>query len=170
MFTSPAPKLLLVAYSILAALLLAPSRQSELLAGSIDSAGPRVLEKQTRASVTRDYLQAWQSLALALSDNRPDLLNEYFVGIARDKLADTIREQQNLGIQTIYSDPVHDFEVVFYSPDGLSIQLVDKVECRLEIRDHGRAVGSRQVRSRYVAVMTPTETRWKVRILQAEPQ
>jgi hypothetical protein len=157
MIRSRAPKLLL----LLAALLLAAPARPEV--------GPRVLETQTRASVERDYLLAWQSLGRALSENRPDLLNEYFVGLAKDKLADTIREQQKAGIQTIYGDPTHDFAVVFYSPDGLSIQLLDKVSYRMEVRDHGRALGSGQVSSRYVAVMTPTETKWKVRILQAEP-
>ena len=135
-----------------------------------NSTGPRTLEEQTRSSVVRDYLQAWQSLGGALSENQPDALDESFVGVAREKLADTIREQKRLGIQAAYRDQAHDLDIVFYSPDGLSIQLLDRLEYRLEIRDHGRVVGSRQVRARYVAVMTPTETRWKVRILQAEPE
>ncbi len=162
--------LLRAGYCLLVALLLAAPAQPEVPKRSAEAVGPRMLEEQTRASVERDYLLAWQSLGRALSENRPDLLNEYFVGLAKDKLADTIREQQKSGIQTIYSEPTHDFTVVFYSPDGLSIQFVDSVEYRLEVRDHGRAVGSGEVRSRYVSVMTPTETKWKVRILQAEPQ
>jgi hypothetical protein len=153
-----APRVLL----LLAALLLAaPARPA---------VGPRVLEAQTRASVERDYLLAWQSLTMALSENRPDLLNEYFVGLAKDKLTETIREQRRAGIQTIYGEPAHDFHVVFYSPDGLSIQLLDNAAYSLHVRDHGKAVGSGQVHSRYVAVMTPTETKWKVRILQAQAQ
>ncbi len=164
------PKLLLIGYPILAALLLAAAEPPELPAGAIDSPGPRVLEKQTRASVTRDYLQAWQSLGRAFSENQPDVLSDYFVGVARDKLADTVHQQQNLGIQTVYGEPTHDFEIAFYSPDGLSVQLVDKVAYRLDILDHGRVVGSRQVHARYVAVMTPAENKWKVRVFQAEPQ
>jgi hypothetical protein len=163
-------KLLIIAYPILVALLLAGAEQPKAPVESQNSAGPRVLEEQTRTSVVRDYLQAWQGLDRALSENRPDALDECFVGIAKEKLADTIREQKNLGIQAMYRDQTHDLEVVFYSPDGLSIQLLDKVGYRLEIRDHGRVVGGQQVQSRYVAVMTPTEARWKVRILQAEPQ
>ena len=161
-----APKLLLV----LVGLLLPCLAQTRPPVGSSNSAGPRVLEEQTRASVVRDYLQAWQSLEKALSENQPGALDAYFVGVAKDELADTIREQQNLGIHSSYRDQTHDLEIVFYSPDGLSIQLLDQAGYRLEIQDHGRVVGSQQVRSRYVAVMTPTETKWKVRILQAEPQ
>ncbi len=161
-----APTLLL----ILVALLLPCPAQTKLPVTSGDSAGPRALEEQTRASVVRDYLQAWQSLQKALSENQPDVLAEYFVGIAKDELAETVRQQQSLGIHSSYRDQTHDLEIVFYSPDGLSIQLLDKAAYRLEIQDHGRVVGSQQVRSRYVAVLTPTETKWKVRILQAEPQ
>ena len=146
---------------VIAALMLAASASPEV--------GPRELEAQTRASVERDYRLAWQSLQRALAENRPELLNEYFVGAARDKFTSTIREQRKAGIQAIYSEPSHDFSLVFYSPEGLSIQLLDKVQYTEEVRDHGRTVGSAQVRARYVAVMTPTETKWKVRVLQAEP-
>jgi len=146
---------------LIAAVLFAASARPEV--------GPRTLEAQTRASVERDYRLAWQSLQRALADNRPELLNEYFVGVAKDKFTNTIREQRKAGIQTLYSEPAHDFSVVFYSPEGLSIQLLDNVQYREEIRDHGRSVGSAEVRARYVAVMTPTETKWKVRLLQAEP-
>jgi len=137
---------------------------------SSDSVGPRSLEEQTRTAVVRDYLQAWQSLGKALSENRPDVLGEFFVGAAKDELADTIRQQQGLGMHTSYGDQTHDLQIIFYSPDGMSIQLLDKVEYQLEIRDHGQVVESQQVRSRYLAVMTPTEAKWKVRIFQAEPE
>jgi hypothetical protein len=170
MINSPVPKMLFFVFPVLTALLMSASPQPGPPDEPADSAGPRVLEKQTRASVERDYVQAWRSLGQAFSENRPDLLDGYFVGIAKEKLADAIREQQNLKMQTVYSEPTHDFKIVFYSPDGLSIQLVDKLEYWLDIRDQERVVGRQQVRARYVVVMTPTETRWKVRILQAEPQ
>jgi hypothetical protein len=132
----------------------------------MDSVGPRPVEKQTQSSVVRDYLQAWQALGGAFSQNRADLLDGYFVGIAKEKLADTIREQRTLGIQTAYRDESHDLQVVFYSPEGLSIQLLDHVEYEVEVRDHGKTVGTQHVRTRYVAVLTPTESKWKVRVFQ----
>jgi hypothetical protein len=135
-----------------------------------DSVGPRVLEKQTETAVIRDYLQAWQSLNRALEHNRADLLNRDFVGTAKEKLADTIQEQAKLGIQTRYRDGAHDIQLVFYSPEGLSIQLVDTVEYDVQILDHEKLQTTQHVRARYVAVLTPTEVQWKVRVFQAEPE
>jgi hypothetical protein len=133
----------------------------------MDSVGPRPVEKQTQSSVIRDYLQAWKTLNGALSENRANLLDGYFVGVAKDKLTDTIREQQQLGIQTGYRDQSHDIQVVFYSPEGLSIQLIDNVEYDVDVRDHGKSVGTQHVQTRYVAVLTPTESNWKVRVFQS---
>lgn len=161
------PRRLGVALSIFAALLLSGAAQPSVRVAPMDSVGPRPVEKQTQSSVIRDYLQAWQTLGGALSQNRADELDGYFVGIAKEKLADTIREQQTLGIQTVYRDESHDLQVVFYSPEGLSIQLVDNVAYEVEVRDHGRTVGTQPVRTRYVAVLTPTESRWKVRVFQS---
>jgi hypothetical protein len=152
-------KPLLIAFPLLIALMLWGAERPGLRVESTN-AGPRVLEEQTRASVVRDYLQAWQSLGAALSENRADVLDQSFVGTAKEKL----------GIQTVYRHPTHDLAVIFYSPDGLSIQLLDNIEYNLEIRDHGRVLASQPVRSRYVAVLTPAEATWKVRILQAEPR
>jgi hypothetical protein len=152
---------------ILAALLFSAAAQPSVRVAPMDSVGPRPVEKQTQSSVVRDYLQAWQTLSSALHQNRADLLDEYFVGFAKEKLADTIREQQNLGIQTIYRDASHDLQVAFYSPEGLSIQLLDNAEYVVEVRDHGKTVGIQHVRARYVAVLTPTESKWKVRVFQS---
>lgn len=163
-------KRLFIPPPLLLALMLWGAEQPAVRVESANSVGPRMLEGQTRASVVRDYLQAWQSLDRALSENNPDALDEYFVGVAKEKLADTVRQQQSLGIQTVYRHPTHDLTVVFYSPDGLSIQLLDNIEYSLEIRDHGRVLASQPVRSRYVAVLTPAEAKWKVRIFQAEPR
>src|ERR1700753_918471 len=84
--------------------------------------GPRVLNEQTKASVIRDYLQAWQSVRVALQQNRPEILNRDFVGTTKDKLADTIQDQVTMGITTRYLDQSHDLQIVFYSPEGLSVQ------------------------------------------------
>src|ERR1700680_4098085 len=119
-------KQVLVVCSVFAAIFVVGSEQPAVRVEPTDSVGPRALEKQTEAGVIRDYLQAWRSLSGALETNRGELLDTNFVGAAKEKLADTIQEQAKLGIQTRYRDRTHDLQLVFYSPEGLSIQLVDK--------------------------------------------
>ena len=132
--------------------------------------GPRPLQKQTATAVIRDYLQSWHSLRAALEQNRADLLDPDFVGTARDKLTDAMHEQAKLGIRTRYQDRAHDLQIVFYSPEGLSIQLIDNVEYDEQVLDHDRVLTTQHVRARYIVVLTPAEMRWRVRIFQAEPQ
>jgi hypothetical protein len=128
--------------------------------------GPRVLNDQTRTAVIRDYLQAWQSVRAALQQNRTDLLNRDFVGSAKDKLTDTIHDQVTMGITTRYLDQSHDLQIVFYSPEGLSVQLVDNVEYEVQVADHGKSLATQKMHARYVVVMTPAEVRWRVRVFQ----
>jgi hypothetical protein len=160
------PALLSLGAPILAALLLSANAQPNVRVRPMDSVGPRTLEAQTQSSVVRDYLLAWQAMSTAMTENQADLLDAHFVGQAKEKLATTIREQQNLGIQTSYQPTSHDIKVVFYSPEGLSIQLLDEVEYDVDIRHDDHQVGSQHVRARLVAVLTPTESRWKVRVFQ----
>jgi hypothetical protein len=161
---------ILIAGFVFAAIFASSADQPAVRVEPTDSVGPRALEKQTKAAVIRDYLQAWGSLSRALEQNRADLLDADFVGVAREKLEDTIREQAKLGIQTRYRDGAHDLQLVFYSPEGLSLQLVDTVEYDVQILDHEKILTAQHLRARYVAVLTPTEVRWKVRVFQAEPQ
>jgi hypothetical protein len=132
--------------------------------------GPRALQSQTQAAAIRDYLQAWDSLTAALGQNRADLLNADFVGTAKDKLTDTVQGQARLGIRTRYQDRSHDLQIVFYSPDGLSIQLIDNAEYDVQVLDHDKAQTAQRVRARYIVVMTPAEIRWRVRVLQSKPE
>lgn len=155
-----------LAIALLPALLFSASDQPEVKVAPMNTVGPRHLEAQTQSAVIRDYLQAWHAMSSAMDQNRPDLLDTDFVGQAREKLADTIREQQNLGIQTSYLPTSHDIKVVFYSPEGLSIQLLDEVECDVNVRNGDHMLASQRVRARYIAVLTPTESQWKVRIFQ----
>src|ERR1700758_401462 len=101
----------LIVCSVLATLLVWASDQPAVRVEPTDSVGPRTLEKQTETAVIRDYLQAWHSLSGALDQNRPDLLNRDFVGTAKEKLTDTIREQAKLGIQTRYRDGSHHIQL-----------------------------------------------------------
>lgn len=159
-----------IACSILVALFVGASDQPRVRVEPTDSVGPRTLEKQTETAVVRDYLRAWNSLSGALEQNRTDLLNTDFVGTAKEKLSDTIKEQAKLGIQTRYTDKAHDVQLVFYSPEGLSIQLVDTVDYDVQLIDHEKPQITQHVRARYVAVLTPTEVQWKVRVFQAESE
>jgi hypothetical protein len=163
-------KLTLIAGCLLAILLLSGFEEPSVRVEPVDPSSPRILEDQTQQAVVRDYLLAWQTLGSALQANRTDLLDATFVGVAREKLIDTIREQQKLGIQTHYVDRSHDLKLVFYSPEGLSVQLLDTVEYDVQVQDHDKQLVTRHVRARYVAVLSPTEVRWKVRIFQAEAQ
>jgi hypothetical protein len=145
------------------------SEQPGVRVAPSEAVGPRLLEQQTATAVVRDYLAAWKSLSQAFEENRSDLLNADFIGVAAEKLADTIREQQKLGIQTRYQPRKHDIALVFYSPEGLSIQLLDTVEYDVQVLDQDKVQATQHVRARYVAVLTPTEVRWKVRIFQGDP-
>ena len=161
---------ILIAGSVFAAIFVFGSDQPAVRVEPTDSLGPRTLEKQTKGAVIRDYLQAWNSLSRAFEQNQGDILDADFVGVAKEKLEDTIREQARLGIQTRYRDGAHDIQLVFYSPEGLSLQLVDTVEYDVQIIDHEKVLTTQHVRARYVAVLTPTEVRWKVRVFQAKPE
>jgi|SRR5258706_196825 len=151
---------------VLAAVLFCAAEQPTVKVAPMDSVGPRPMEQQTQSSLVRDYLQAWQSMGSAFGQNRADLLDGYFVGTAKDQLSKTIREQQALGIQAAYRDLSHDLQVVFYSPEGLSVQLVDNVEFEMTVRDNEKTVGTKRIRTRYIAVLTPTESKWKIRVFQ----
>jgi hypothetical protein len=132
--------------------------------------GPRLLDKQTADAAVRDYLQAWESLEKGFAENRVDALDSAFVGDAREKLGSAISEQSQLGLRTNYRDRAHDIQIIFYSPDGLSIQLTDKVDYDVQILDREKPKSTQQVSAKYIAVLTPSEVRWRVRILQGQSQ
>jgi hypothetical protein len=132
--------------------------------------GPRQLQEQTAKAAVQDYLDSWTSLSNALQQNRPELLDRDFIGAARDKLANTIKEQTAAGVHAVYRDRSHDLKILFYSPEGLSIELADAVEYDVQVFNHDKSIGTEQVRTRYIVVMTPTETRWRVRIFQSQPE
>lgn len=131
-----------------------------------DLQGPRPLQEQTKAAAIRDYLQSWQVLGAALEQNRADLLDPTFIGTAKDILTSTIQQQSALGIRTRYHDRAHDLQIVFYSPEGLSIQLIDNVDYDVEILDREKVKTTQHLSARYVIVLTPAEVRWRVRVFQ----
>jgi hypothetical protein len=137
-----------------------------------DLHGSRELDPSgvTEKAVIRDYLESWQSMRKALDTNQPSLLSPEFVGTAHDKLADVIAQQTRIGIHTRYVDRSHDLQIVFYSPEGLSIQLIDNVTYDEQVMQGGTVLASQPIRARYLAVLTPTDVRWTVRIFQPDLQ
>lgn len=132
--------------------------------------GPRILADQTANAVVKNYIESWQSLKAALEQNRPAALDRDFVGTAKQKLTETIEQQAKLGIKTSYQDRSHDIQIVFYSPEGLSVELVDNVEYDVQVSDKDKVMATHPEHARYVVVMTPTEVRWRVRVLQSEAE
>ncbi len=132
--------------------------------------GSRPIEKSTETAALRDYLQAWESFGSALDGNHPGSLDPEFVGVARDKLAETIAEQAKLGMYTRYRAVSHDIQFVFYSPEGGSLELVDRVAYEQQVFAEGSALATERMEARFLVVLTPAEARWRVRVFQAEPQ
>ncbi|MGA2695518.1 MAG: hypothetical protein ABSE92_05630 [Terriglobales bacterium] len=132
------------------------------------SFGPRPLEDQTKDAVVRDYLKCWNRMSQALEENNAAALDTAFTGIAKEKLEGVVSQQQKANITASYRDRSHHITFVFYSSEGLSIQVVDDAEYDVELSDHGKMQATHHVKARYVAVLTPTEVSWKVRMFQAD--
>lgn len=156
--------------ALLAATLPACADRSSVRVEPTQLQGPRELNEQTRAAVIRDYLEAWQRVSAALEQNRPELLDRDFIGTAKEKLVGTIQGQVTSGISTRYVDQSHDLQILFYSPEGLSIQLIDTVKYEVQVLDHGTLQATQRVSARYIVVMTPAEVRWRVRVFQEQPE
>jgi len=142
--------------------------QPEVTVDTSQLKGPRALEDQTKAAAIRDYLESWQGMNEAFEQDQPNLLDEDFIGTAREKLADAIDEQAKAGIQTRYQDRAHHIQFLFYSPEGLSIELIDDAEYDVQVLDHDKPVSTVPASARCIVVLTPAEVRWKVRVMQAD--
>jgi len=101
----------------------------------------------------------------ALAENRPDLIDESFVGYAHDKLVSQVEEQKKSGLATRYVDHGHQVSATFYSPEGSAVQLQDTAQLEIQLLDAGKVVSSQNVTRKYIAVVTVVEDSWKVRVL-----
>ena len=155
-------------YAVIAAVPVLCAGQADVRIEPSHLQDPRQLQDQTQAAVVRDYLQAWKTAAMALDQNDAGQLDRDFIGTARDKLAEGIQQQAQAGIHTRYQDKSHDIQIVFYSPEGLSIELTDDVQYDVQVLDHDKVQTTQQVRARYIVVLTPAEVRWRVRVFQAQ--
>ena len=135
-----------------------------------DNVGPRGIEELTSKTITRDYANAWKTMAEALDKNRPDLLDGYFTGFAKDKLAQLIAQQKQTGIRIKYDDRGHKVDALFYSPSGDAMRLRDRAQLGIEIRDGGKVIHNEQGPVQYLVLMTPGADRWLVRDFVSTPE
>ncbi len=131
--------------------------------------GPRQMEEITGRNIPRDWGRAWQTMAVALDHNRPDLLGRYFTGFAQQKLKAAIAAQQRSGLRTRYIDHGHKLAAYFYSPDGSAIELHDNADLEIQVLDGNDLVHSERVTLHYIGLMTPAADHWEVRLLQSVP-
>lgn len=128
--------------------------------------GPRPIEDLTHQVVARDYAYAWQTMAEALKENRKDLLEGYFTGLAKEKLTKLIADQVKTGVRVEYTDHGHTLEGLFYSPGGDAMQLRDQARLEVQVMDGDKVIHHEQVNLRYMVLMTPGADRWLVRDLE----
>ena len=166
---SKALKLLTAVLLVFATPLALRADQASVHVQPPDLHSPRPLAQQTAEAAIRDYLESWQAMKSALDQNRAALLNRDFEGTAKDKLSAAISAQIKAGIHTKYEDRSHNIQIVFYSPEGLSIQLVDNVQYDQQVFQNGKLLVSQPALARYVVVLTPSQVRWRVRVFQASP-
>jgi len=133
---------------------------------SADNTAGKTLEDLTEKAVARDYAKAWRTLADAMDKNKAGDIGQDFVGVAQDNLAAAVEKQSKAGLHQRYVDRGHKVDVLFYSPDGTSVELRDTARLELQFMDGDKVLHSENVTRRYIALMTPTEVRWKVRVLQ----
>jgi hypothetical protein len=133
---------------------------------STDGAGPRHIEDATAAAVTRDYGIAWKSLESALSENRAEALDAGLVGFARDRVANRIADEKRSGLRTRFIDHGHKVQAIFYSPEGSTMQLRDTATVEVQVLDGDKVISSENAVRNYIGLMSVTEDRWKLRVLQ----
>jgi hypothetical protein len=134
---------------------------------SADNIGPRPIEDLTRQHVPRDYALAWQTMEQALEKNRPDLLDAYFTGFAKEDLTKRLKSQIGAGMHVRYQDRGHQLEGIFYAPAGDAMELHDRAQLDIQIYDGGKIIYDEPVDAQYIVLMTPGADRWLVRKLQS---
>lgn len=135
-----------------------------------DNLGPRSIEELTSKVITRDYAFAWQTMAEALEQNRPDLLDGYFTGTAKQDLTQRIADQKKTDVRVRYLDHGHKLDAIFYSPAGDAMQLRDHANLEVNVMDGQKVIHSEQVNLQYIVLMTPGADRWLVRDLEVAPE
>ena len=136
---------------------------------NVAGAGPREVEDTVQLSIQRDYAEAWHSMEAALDSGDASRLNQYWVGIAHDKLAEKVQDEVQTNVRVRYQDKSHQLQAIYYPTDGAALLLHDNAEVELQVLDSGKLVHSETLHQKYVVLMTPGQDRWFVRVLQAVP-
>jgi hypothetical protein len=110
-----------------------------------------------------------ESMSSALQAGDAAALDQYWVGVARDKLRRLVRDEARTGIQLRYLDKSHRLDVLFYPQDGATLVLHDTTSGELQVLDSGKLIHSENVTQKYVVLMTPGADRWFVRVFQPVP-
>ncbi|HVZ60114.1 MAG TPA: hypothetical protein VG892_04960 [Terriglobales bacterium] len=134
-----------------------------------NGSGPHEMQEVTRQSVARAYANAWGTLARSMPGNRADMIDEAFLGAARDQFAAAIQQQSLQKLSRRYVDHGHKIKVLSYSPEGGSVQILDHADMEVQFLDGDSVIYSERQKFSYVALLSPTEVTWKVRLLQAVP-
>lgn len=136
---------------------------------NVSGAGPREVEDTVQQSVQRDYAQAWQTMEAALESGDSSGLNQYWVGVAHDKLTQKVQDERRTKVRVRYQDKSHHLQAVYYPTDGAALLLHDNAEVELQVLDSGKIIHSQTIHEKYVVLMTPGQDRWFVRVLQSVP-
>jgi hypothetical protein len=108
-------------------------------------------------------------MSSALQNSDAALLDQYWVGVAHDKLQRLIEDRGRTGVQLRYVDKSHQLQAVFYPKDGATLLLHDTASGELQVLASGKLIHSEAVTQKYVVLMTPGADRWFVRVLQSVP-
>jgi hypothetical protein len=133
---------------------------------NVANASPREVEETTRAAIQREYGSAWAAMTKSLAENFDAGIGASFVGAARDTLLSQLDQQKHNNLSTRIIDRGHKLDVVFYSPEGSAMQLRDTAQLEKQYLSGSSVVHSESITARYVVLMSVTEDRWKVRLLQ----
>jgi hypothetical protein len=134
-----------------------------------DAAQPREVEEATQKAIVRDYSAAWNAIQAGLGNSDVNALDAGLVGFARDQFAAAIADQKKTGVKVRYTDRGHQVEAIFYSPDGSAMQLRDTAKLTREVLDGDKVISREDVTAHYIALMSVSEDRWKLRALQEVP-
>ncbi|MGH9523591.1 MAG: hypothetical protein ACRD3E_13775 [Terriglobales bacterium] len=158
----------LVFAAVLLAASLCAAQQPELPSVRLnaDSVVGKTIEDLTGQALARDYAKAWRTLAIAFDKNQAYRIDNDFVGVAADKLSSAVAMQARSGLHRRYVDRGHQVQALFYSPDGTSVELRDTANFEVQYMDGDKVLHTENGTKTYIALMTPTEIRWKVRVLQ----
>jgi hypothetical protein len=136
---------------------------------NVSAVAPRQIEDATEQAISRDYAKAWQAMAAARDQNRPEILGAMFVGVAKDEIQRAIRDQQKSNVRVRYIDHGHKLQAIFYSQEGSAMQLRDTASVEIQLLDGESVVHSEDANINYIVLMTPAADHWQVRMLQGVP-